>query len=169
MTHLALHSVLYKPCHVSLNPTQQSRDSCHLQAPPSLINTANEEMNSSLPRSHSRAEIIITGPPSILTCPLSGAGGTDGGSRLCCPLGIPTPPRRIWRSFGEKEVHGGSNQDWFPGGEGAGVSVGSLVAREVGDPSIHPSIYPSIHSFTQQIFDTAFSGPQRAHSLVCKT
>lgn len=60
--------------------------------------------------------------------------------------GIPTQPRRIWRSFKEKEVCGGSNQDGFPGVEGAGVSVGSLVVREAGDPSIHLPIHSLLHS-----------------------
>lgn len=70
--------------------------------------------------------------------------------------GIPTQPRRIWGSLKEKEVCGESNQDRFPGEEGAGVSVGSLVGREAGDPPIHLPIHSLLH---QQTFDTALSVP----------
>lgn len=60
--------------------------------------------------------------------------------------GIPTQPMRTWRRFKDREMCGGCNQDRFPGGEGMGVSVGPLVVREVGDPSIPLPIHSLLHS-----------------------
>lgn len=46
---------------------------------------------SNFPRPQSRAEIVEIHLPSILTSPLFGAGGRDGRSGPCCPLGDPSP------------------------------------------------------------------------------